>query len=309
MGDDRVREAAKKDASDLLAFFRETNQLQESKGYFQLEEYPLEAKLCLGWTGSITPMWGEYGLSNHPLSNDYMSKRLDITAYRWDAVNVTTLKKMREIVEEKGWLGRNVNQVAASLEYYFYFQGRRKFEDTWRSDHWIYCHEDMHDILIEIDGQKHKSWHLFTPNCQFDFYIRNGYVTGNCADETSFIGAWLKSWGIASTATWIHCDRSSHMYSIYYDPSDRTWKAYKDQLGWYVEESQALGVTLKLTVMQIFRPPVQQRGYLKRFTIPPDIFGGNMLISFEEGFTLDSIRNTFSEGLPTSQMKQWLLYS
>jgi len=53
MGDGQVREAVKKDSSDLFAFFRETNEIQRSKGYFQLEDYPLEAKICLAYTSSI----------------------------------------------------------------------------------------------------------------------------------------------------------------------------------------------------------------------------------------------------------------
>jgi len=310
MGDDQVRESVRNDASQLLQYFRETNELQKRRGYYPLEDYPLEAKLCLAWTGGVTPAWGEYGLSTHIYSRDYTRKRVDIKAYRWDNVNVTTLRDMREMMDEKGWSGKDIDQVDARIERYFYFEGRRRFQDTWRADHWIYSREGMYDVQIVIAGEKHRSWHLFTPNYQFDFYLQNGYVTGNCMDETVFVGAWLKSWGIASTGIWSLAEPDTgHIYPTYYEPGSRTWKAYPAQLAWYVEESQYLGKEVTLVFFQVYKPPVKQPGYIRVYALLSKWFGGNMYTRFEEGFTLDSIREAFSEGVATSQMKQWLLYS
>jgi hypothetical protein len=216
---------------------------------------------------------------------------------------------MRDIAQEKMWLSNDVNQIVAKLEHYFYFQNRRRFEDTWRSDHWIYSRLGMYDVLLEIHGEKHRSWFLISPNGQLDYYLQNGYVVGNCADETAFVEAWLKSLGIAATGQLVTCDESEHMYSIYYDPSDNTWKDYPGQLSWYVEESNALGVELNLRIVRIFRHPVEQKGYLRIYTIPPNWLGGNMFVTIDNGFTLASIREAFTQGVPSSQMKQWLLYS
>jgi hypothetical protein len=308
MGDEQVRGAVKRDAMDLLTFFRETNELQKQRGYYQLEDYPLETKLCLAWTGGISPALGEYGLSNFRYSRDCTTKRLDHKAYTWDAVNVTTLERMHKIIEQNMWLSKDMNQVFAKLEDYFYFEGRRQYENTWRSDHWIYSRPGMYDVDIDIAGEKHKSWYLVTPNYQFDFFLRNGYVTGNCADETVFVEAWDKSWGIATTAVGSQCPQPStagHTYSAYYDPSTNKWSAYPEQLAWYVSEPGAVN----LLFLQVFKPPVQQRGYLNLYSIPPEFFGGGMYVTFKGVYTLDSVRDMFSKGVPTSQMKQWLLYS
>jgi len=310
MGTEQVKQAVWNDSTQLLRYFRETNELQRQRGYYQLEDYPLEAKLCLVWTGSMTPAFGVYGLSNHIFSADYTRRKVDLKAYRWDAVNVTTLRHMRRIIDENQWSSKNVDQVDAKIEYYFYFEGKRGFMDTWRSDHWIYSREGMHDIQIEIAGEKHRSWHLLTPDYQFDFYLQNGYVTGNCMDETAFVGAWLKSWGIASTGMWSICEPDTgHIYPVYYEPSSRSWKAYPAQLAWYIDESEYLGAEVKLIILHIFKPPVKQPGYVRVYPLLSKWFGGNMCTTFQQGYTLDSIRETFSRGVATSEMKQWLLYS
>lgn len=310
MGDDQVRESVRNDASQLLQYFRETNELQKQRGYYALEDYPLEAKLCLAWTGGVTPAWGEYGLSTHIYSRDYTRRRVDIKAYRWDNVNVTTLGDMRQMMDEKGWSGKDIDQVDAKIEQYFYIEGRRGFEDTWRTDHWIYSAEGKYDVQIVIAGEKHRSWFLFTPNYQYDFYLLNGYVTGNCMDETVFAGAWLKSWGIASTGIWSQAEPDTgHIYPTYYEPGSRTWKACPDQLAWYIEESQYLGKEVTLVFFNVYKPPVKQAGYVRVYTLLSKWFGGNMYTTFKKGFTLDSIREAFSKGVATAQMKQWLLYS
>ena len=312
IGDEQVKDTVRKDINDLLAFFRETNDKQRLEGHGELEDYPLEAKLCLAWTGSITPAFGEYGLSKHRLSNDYTSKRVDLEAYTWNTVNATTLNRMRDLIEQNRWSSKDVNQVVAKLEDYFYFKGRRSYPGSWRSDHWIYSTEGMNEGHIEIAGKRHKNWYLFSPNHQFDLFLRNGYVTGGCADETVMIGALAKSCGIATTALWTICNDpkpSGHMYSIYYDPSDKSWKAYGEQLAWYVIEPGGLGVKYDLALLHIFKPPIQQAGYVNIFQALPNLFGGNMCVTFKGVFTLSSTRDRFSQGIPTQNMKQWLLYS
>lgn len=57
MGDNPVRESVKKDTSGLLAFLRETNELQEQRGYYRLEAHTLEAKILLAWTGNQAPIY------------------------------------------------------------------------------------------------------------------------------------------------------------------------------------------------------------------------------------------------------------
>jgi hypothetical protein len=68
MGDDQVREAVKEDSSSLLEFFRETNEQQRLTWNHQLEDYPLEAKVALVWTGGPhrCPEGGPFSLSGSP---------------------------------------------------------------------------------------------------------------------------------------------------------------------------------------------------------------------------------------------------
>jgi len=55
MGDEPVRQAAYNDTNTLLSFFRDMNQMKKTRGFYQLEDYPLEAKVALAWTGGESP--------------------------------------------------------------------------------------------------------------------------------------------------------------------------------------------------------------------------------------------------------------
>lgn len=48
MGYEQVREAVKKDTSDILAFFRETDELQRKRGYYQLKKLSVGGETGLG---------------------------------------------------------------------------------------------------------------------------------------------------------------------------------------------------------------------------------------------------------------------
>jgi len=52
MGDEQVTQSVRADVNALFKFFRETNEFQIAKGFSQLEEYPLEVKIALAWTGN-----------------------------------------------------------------------------------------------------------------------------------------------------------------------------------------------------------------------------------------------------------------
>ena len=62
LGNEEVRQTVYKTANELLNFFRETNEIQKAKGFHQLEDYPLEAKLSLGWVqgNSLIASHGEF---------------------------------------------------------------------------------------------------------------------------------------------------------------------------------------------------------------------------------------------------------
>ncbi|MFQ6089101.1 MAG: hypothetical protein ACE5K0_09405 [Candidatus Methanofastidiosia archaeon] len=113
MGDNEVRRAVYKDMNDLLEFFRETNLWQLENGFYLLEDYPLEAKTFLVWTGDFA-LRGGYGPHNtfgseapHNIS-EYRTKELDIKGYKWNNVSVDTLKEMRKFLLNKSWIKTEV---------------------------------------------------------------------------------------------------------------------------------------------------------------------------------------------------------
>jgi hypothetical protein len=62
MGDWDVMQAVHKDVSDFLVFLRTIADVQRERGYFNLESYPLEAKICLAWRSKPC----SYMVSIHP---------------------------------------------------------------------------------------------------------------------------------------------------------------------------------------------------------------------------------------------------
>jgi hypothetical protein len=123
MGTDQVQLQVRKDTSDLLLFYRETNELQEQRGYPQLENYPLEAKVGLGWTGSLSMHWmGDRTQLRYPASLVFWKAvRLPLIVYEKDTVSVETLRKMRDLAISRGWWEKDVNLSIGTMERYFYF--------------------------------------------------------------------------------------------------------------------------------------------------------------------------------------------
>jgi len=301
MGDGQVREAVKKDSSDLLIFFTETNELQKQVGYYPLEDYPLEAKICLAWAGNMTPIHGPHALVGYESHYDYLSTRLDPRGYSWNTLSISTLRLMREEAVKKHWIDNDPTKTISNLEYYFYFN-----LGPTRSSNWLYTNTPESNETIEIAGEKVRNWSIMNVNFIFDYYLRTGTGIGACTDETAFIDALAKSWGIATTSLWRggYSDGkmiTQHYYNIYYEPKTHTWRAYEGQLRGEVEIQSAV-------YMFIFRPPVHQPGYLQIWPIAGLFDGGNMFY-IEPDTTIARIHDAFSNGIPTSQMKQWLLYS
>lgn len=126
----QVREAVRKDSNDLLAFFRETNDWQRRSGAVQLETLPLEAKICLAWTGNYAAMSGR---PQHLPS--FKKSKLPKWVYDWLTVNKVSLLRMREEVIRRGGYSADTNSLIANLEYFFYFDKGGK---AGASTHWIY---------------------------------------------------------------------------------------------------------------------------------------------------------------------------
>jgi len=299
MGDNEVRQAVYKDTNDLLNFFRETNEIQKARGYYQLENYPLEAKVCFAYTSSIGTIDGPHSMwkfvEKHAIQKDYC----------WVRYGVDVLQKMREIALEKGWVERSVDLTVKNLEEYFYFSGAAR--------HWKYSTR-MGDVpgvtesLIEINGEQVPDHGIYNLRFYLELYQKTGRGIGDCGDETYLMEAWCKSWGIATDFVLhqIIVDGRfyGHAHMIYYEPLTRTWKAYKEQLA---DEMYWNKSDLSYYVF-IFRPPVKQAGYFTFLPIEKSRMGISGTV-YVTRHTPIEFRQIYQDGCPTLQMKRWLLYS
>jgi hypothetical protein len=211
---------------------------------------------------------------------------------------------MRDWMVRYKWVSRDIGKTVAFLEDNFYFSGM--------GVRWESADVSVNNKIIQLDSETCLNNHIFNNNAQFTRYIRGEKVTGGCADEASFIDAWCKSWGIASTAVWHqewdeHRNICGHYFVIYYDPAIAAWKADKQQLS--VLPTPLYPSGKYAAQLYIFRPPVIQPGYLKLDTIDNiAVAPRNMFYMPKERMPFDEIQRMFSSGVPTSEMKQWLLY-
>jgi len=307
IGDEQVREAVKIDVVNVLVFLRETNELQGQRGYFQLERYPLEAKLCLAWTGGDPARGGrafyqmvrggatsERPLNIHHLS-EYTSRRMDLAGYQWNTVSVSTLRKMRETMVTEGWIaeGWNVDATVGTLEEYFYFSGFRQ--------HWIFTQPN--DNMTTYDGQETLNHNMNNPDFVFETYLKTGKAFGVCGDEASLIESLCKSWGISTirlTRTYGTAGGNNHDHVVYYEPESQTWRCYYKQL------NIGSGGTWNV---YMFKPPVIQHNFFSSRKDSQQRWMNMLNVYYTTSGSGTTLAKLLRDGAPTSEMKQWLLYS
>jgi hypothetical protein len=304
MGNEQVRQAVYNDTTQLLRFFRETNDLQESRGYFRLEDYPLEAKVALAWTGGLSMQWqGPLGQPKIPLRLEYyQSLRIPIVVYEKDTVSINTLRHMREIAETNGWWSKDANNDIANMEEYLLPGG----------PHWVFA--TFPELILDdsgLDASMDANW-------QFNRYLDGLWPKGDCGTQTVLVNAWSKSIGIATLPHWMYrlgqsADSSSwrsHSYTIYFDPTRLLWTAYSQQ----IITLGPIGTANETWLIRyfIFRPPVDQRGYLQ-YEINwsgnvPDEYYANLAFRLK-AIPFGQSVSMMKKGINAAQMKQWLLYS
>jgi hypothetical protein len=301
-GDEQVRQTVKVDASNILAFLRETNEMQRQRGYRQLEQYPFEGKLLLTWLGPTNNLcsWAAHRLQ------DYANKKTNLHEYHWNVVSVSTLRGMRAEMDRMHWISADSNVVVANLERYFWFTGDRITLPHW--DYVCYGHgcSSPTTETVTVDDEKVLPVGFRNMNWLFQYYLQTGRGIGGCIDEAPFIRTLLLSWGISANNVDIENKEVGHTYAIYFDSTAREWKAYEGQLlgGAGTRASFSLS-----TDFYVFKPPVQQPGYFSVASYGPTgapYFRVSDYII--KGTSLAAIAELLSHGLTSSEMKQWLLY-
>jgi len=311
MGTSEVVTAVRNDTTNLLVFLRETSSLQETRGYFRLEDLPLEAKIQLAWTGGESMRHG-YG---PPIGLIYWTtQKLPIKIYDADTVSVSTLTEMRSEADMNGWIqpGAGVGTLVSNVEDYLFFPTGPHF--NYRTDY-----------SNIVNGQGIMA--VEDVNWQWAQHEKGSRFQGDCGTEMDIAGAWLKSWGIATVSEWTYTlftqnnmKKFSHSFIIYYDPLSRTWKAYWRQLSdqmsyWTMQDGGTMAQPFN---MFICRPPVIQQEYLHEDSYNSRTingtyyagywhFEGNMYYQIEVTPWI-KLNQMLSNGIPTDTMKQWLLY-
>jgi hypothetical protein len=312
IGEEQVRGVVRNDTTSLLAFLRETDALQESYGYFRLEELPLEAKVALGWTGEESMRHG-YG---PPIGLIYWTKqRLPLDIYEADTVSISTLVEMRSEALTHNWiiLGGGVESFVSAIEDYLFFPVGPNF--NYRTDYDKIVNDQGVLAVHDVDWQ----WTQHEKGLRFQ---------GDCGTEMTIADAWLKSWGIATLSEWAYTlftqhnlQKLSHSFIIYYEPISRTWKAYRNQISdggmpnWIAGMG---GNTTQPFDMFICRPPVIQQHYLREKYFESRTIGGviyngywhfqgNMYYQLEQT-PWTQLEDMLSKGIPTATMKEWLFY-
>jgi hypothetical protein len=306
MGTDEVKQVVYKDTGDLLNFFRETNEIQKARGYHSLQEYPLEAKVALAWTGGLSMHWiGPLAQPRIPLRlMYYKDRRLPLIVYEKDAVALPTLRNMSRIADRRGWWVKDCYGSVAHVEDFFYFSGYRQ--------NWEFVSSpqlNLDDNGLDVQGDV--DW-------QFNRFVQGKAPRGDCWTESSWVDAWAKSMGIATVLNWMYRlgqpigSKSwwSHHYAIYFDPSRRVWTAYRDQLLSLVPtDPQYKEYEIRYFV---FRPPVDQRGYLD-YRIDwngdvPDYYYKELAYCFTT-IAFGQAQAMMLAGAQTTEMKEWLFYT
>jgi hypothetical protein len=295
MGDDEVRQAVYNNSAAMLRFGRETSQWQRESGLpYDLENYPLEAKICWAWTANSIIVEGGKDVPHAPLAQFINGIRLNLKSYQWFTVSVSTLTKMREIVSEK-WLNASVGVVIANLEYYFYFNAVPPGGDN-GSTNWIYT--SGNDTMV-IDGEQVLNHNYYNVNWLFGHYLETGTGIGNCGDEAALVDALAKSVGIATDARIWHGSGYGHSHVTYFDPQTGMWQVYSKQ-------SQMALKYVKGQNSDVFllRMPVDLAHYFKRDSKS----GWITLVSVTNQPNSEQLAIIYEQGLTTQTMKQLLLY-
>jgi len=310
MGDMQVKEAVKRNVSDLLSYFREINEIQKLRGARALENYPLEAKICLSWTGGQSAT-----MAKHHALNLFKRDRLDFKSYLWSTVSIETLKGMRSVWDKRGWADINVDKAVSNVEQYFYC-GELSCKN------WIYT-VDLTKVpsvggKIEIDGEEVGDYIFGNVNSQFQYFLETGKGFGVSVDQANLVDAFARSFGISSTITWQVLSENpnrpmNHPFMLYYEPVSRLWKAWPLQAK---ESHKARQLGEKVNYL-VLKPPVFQQGYVP--DIKHNVEGprfehsiyvvGNPYLLIERQTTVDRMSQVLIDGVATPKMKQWLLYS
>jgi hypothetical protein len=297
MGTDEVRQTVYKDVNDLLNFGRETSEMQRALGLsYNLEDNPLEAKVCWAWIGGVSAHPALNSLHNIIYEYRDRGKVLDLNAYKWNTVDTGQLKKLRTIAENNKWINKAITQTFEGIDSFFL-------------NNWDII--DPNEILKKMGEQSRRTVDVVgNVDIYLEHFLANGRQVGNCADQMAFVDAWCKSLGITTDYTWRNNIRlvqegispNGHMFNCYFNSQDDSWDIFMSQLyQWSKGEKQGDPNTF-----YIFKIPVNHK--LQQYSDEIKLYSTKYFLG-SEIVKISDLEKLFNKGIPAPKMKAYLLSS
>jgi len=307
MGDEEVKEVLKNEANLFLNFFRDTNDFQSKMGWPPLEQYSLDAKILLVWTGDNALKVGhgphtEVGAEAPHSIFEYTTRRVHLKAYRWNNVDTATLRRMQTVMLQRQWVASTIQSTYQKVEEYFL--------PSRSNPNWYYtATPDRRGQLVTVDGELVTPYVIHNARFLFEYFLETGMGFGVCDDQATLVSAFLKAVGTPTNYVYklwsgTPFGDAGHTFNIYYEGNSRLWRANHWQL------STPGGTRMNITIdFYLFRPPVTQGGYLRY--VKERFYGMPMGSAYYTTTNVPNltIYNMFLQGVTSVQMKQWLLYS
>ena len=132
------------------------------------------------------------------------------------------------------------------------------------------------------------------------FLVQNG-MPSDWGQRATLVDSFCKAWGISTTFLTYESPHESRTCVLYFDPDTRTWKV----------NSRRFPPTTRSAEfnVRVFKPPVKQPGYLKTWPDPRHHWLGNMYYTLDDKMSLEEMKKMFVQGVETTEIKRWLLYS
>lgn len=292
IGDDQTRNQVRTDDDVMLNAAREISEWQKQIGMpYNLENYPLIAKLCWAWRGGMSPnvpTRTQFTLT----SNKYQTQRLDLFGYKWMTSDPSKMSEKRSWLINNGLVKDSIADTEQAIERYLYFP---------RGPHWIYSNGNQNPPIVVINGVTVPgSWGINNPDFEFENLVTRGYGIGNCRDEAITADTLLKSIGIASDFMENTVAYDSHTFAIFFDPARNVWTVSEDQID---VELEFAGKDL----FYVFVPPFDQHGYLNAWAVnqpQPDLFAGNQYyMKFFDSF--QTVRDMLTAGMLSTTLNTY----
>ncbi len=318
IGNKDVKKMVIEDCRKWLKFLRETAEWQKAKFRFNLEEYPLEAKVMLSMrnvkyidTKNAYPSSPEIKtfpeFFNYPYFNPKL-KPIDVETYKWFWIdefgNLHKLrKKMLKILpayirsKTDGEIGKDFDKILHKKTYWKYTYPEYSKARVYGIEKYK---EKLKEKLITVDGRRTVSFWIFNPDFEVRYFLNNSRGIGICPDYECFAKSLSKAFGISETKVKVFMKGNvaiGHTFPSYYDSIRKKWKVADILHGKLIDKQIKISKCNKVKkYLQL--PPL----HLKKILENPK----NMYISQE--IDTSTCKKEMRSGYPCETMKKIILY-